>query len=371
MERSSVLVVGGGIGGLAAAVALRGTGVDVCVLERAEALEPLGAGISLFPNAVRTLDRIGIRFDHGAMSSGVGNSGVWRSDGTLLVPENRQQFQRRYGQSLVVLHRAELQTALLDAIGDGCLLTGAEVAELQQDDEGVTATLTDGSRHRSDLLVGADGIDSMVRASVLGDGPPGYHGIAAYRGVVAMDLPHRVGEFWGPGGVFGVVPLSDGHVYWYATQLEHDPNGPPADLEAAFGDWRAPVPTILDRATTRLRHPLRERPTGVTWTHGRVTLLGDSAHPMLPFLGQGAGQAIEDAAAFSDAISTDGAVPAALQVYEATRRERAEMLVKRSRAAGRMAHVRSGWQRALRDVALRTMPAAVRQHQLDTIIGRA
>src|SRR5699024_9797458 len=291
MERSSILVVGGGIGGLAVAAALRGTGAEVCVLERAEALEPLGAGISLCPNAVRTLDRIRVRLDHGAMSAGAGDSGIWRSDGMLLAPENRQQFQHRYGHSLVVLHRAELQTVLLGAVGEGCLRTGAEVVELQQDDEGVTATLADGSRHRGDLLVGADGIDSVVRAAVLDDGPPDYSGIAAYRGVVAMGMPHRVGEFWGPGGVFGVVPLSDEHVYWYATQLEHDPNGPPADLEAAFGDWCAPVPTILERAATKLRHPLRERPTGATWTHGRITLLGDSAHPMLPFLGQGAGQA--------------------------------------------------------------------------------
>lgn len=369
MEDVSVLIVGGGIGGLAAAVALRRAGVAVRVLERAATLEPLGAGLSLFPNAIHALSRLGVELDRGSMPVGNERSGIWRWDASLLVAQDPQQLRLRYGAPLLAVHRADLQTALLHAAGDDVIVPGAELTRLQQDGDGVTATLADGSEQRAGLLVGADGIDSAVRATVVGDGAPTYSGITAYRGVLEMHRPSRVGEFWGDGGVFGVVPLSAEHVYWFATQRESDPDGPATDLEVAFGDWSSPIPAILERAGEPLRHPLCDRPPDAAWTHGRVTLLGDAAHPMLPFLGQGACQAIEDAEALARAVSDEGPAPAALGVYEAARHKRAAMLVNRSRAAGRAAHLRRGWQRSLRDTALRVTPHAVRQRQLDAVIG--
>ena len=154
-------------------------------------------------------------------------------------------------------------------------------------------------------------------------------------------------------------------MYWYATQREGDTR----DLLETFGDWAAPVPEILRRSTDVLQHRLYDRPPARRWTDGRVALLGDAAHPMLPFLGQGACQAIEDAVALGEAVCTHGAVPDALRAYEQARRKRAAMLVKRSRAAGRIAHLRSGWKRELRDALVRRTPDGARYRQLDAAIG--
>ena len=154
-------------------------------------------------------------------------------------------------------------------------------------------------------------------------------------------------------------------MYWYATQRAGDAR----DLQETYAAWAAPVPEILRRATDILRHPLFDRPPARRWSDGRVTLLGDAAHPMLPFIGQGACQAIEDAVALGAAVSEHGADPDALRAYERARRKRAAMLVKRSRTAGRIAHARSAWKRALRDALVRHTPDGARYRQLDAAIG--
>ncbi len=368
MERVPVLIIGGGVGGLATAAALGRAGVGVRVLERAPVLEPLGAGVTLFPNAVRALRRLGISGLE-AMPATSAPGGFWRCDGTLLVTEEPAQLERRYGAPLVALHRGDLQTALLEQLGHDIVVPGADARHLEQDASGVVVTLAEGARVGADLLIGADGVHSVTRATILADGEPDYHGIVAYRGVVDLEAPERIGEFWGPGGVFGVVPLMDGRVYWYATRLEPDQEGAAADLGTTFGDWCAPVPRVLEQGGRRLRHPLVDRPPARAWTRGRVTLLGDAAHPMLPFLGQGACQAIEDAVALGAAVTLTGPVPAALARYESTRRDRVAMIVKRSRSAARIAHLRAGWQRSLRDRLIPALPATVMRRQFDAVIG--
>jgi 2-polyprenyl-6-methoxyphenol hydroxylase-like FAD-dependent oxidoreductase len=376
-DSPDVLIAGAGIGGLAAAVALRQAGATVAVVERAGRLTALGAGLSLWPNAVaalralRTGDAIqGEQIPRGA-------AGLWRWDGTPLATDDPAEIERRYGAPLVLVHRAELHAALLGALDAGTVQLGDAVAGLTQDARGVRVHLDSGRTADAGLLVAADGLESTVRARVFGDEPPRYSGLVAYRSVVEHPAPERAGEFWGPGGVFGVVPLSGGRVYWYATQHQADPGAARRPEEerrvllGAFGAWAAPIPALLEHtpADAVLRHPLFDRPPGGRWTSGRVALLGDAAHPMLPFLGQGAGQAIEDAAALGAAVEQAGPVPAALTAYEQVRRRRAEMLVKRSRAAGRVAHLPPGWPSALRDAALRVVPPGLRRRQLDAVVG--
>jgi 2-polyprenyl-6-methoxyphenol hydroxylase-like FAD-dependent oxidoreductase len=256
--------------------------------------------------------------------------------------------------------------ALVEALAPESLRLGETLASLEQDEEHVTLHFfADGSAHSGALLVGADGLRSTVRAELLGDDPPRDSGLVAHRGVVAFDEPCLAGELWGPDGVFGLVPLSSSRLYWYATQREGDTR----ELLEAFGDWASPVPEVLAKAQDVLRHPLYDRPPARRWTEGRVALLGDAAHPMLPFLGQGACQAIEDAVAMGSAIAEHGAVPEALRAYERARRKRAAMLVRRSRTAGRVAHLRSAWQRGVRDALLRHTPDRARYRQLDAAIG--
>ena len=360
----TIHVAGAGIGGLATAVALQQQGVPVVVHDRACELTPVGAGISVWPNAVLALESLGVSGLRGG-SIPRGGAGLYRWDGEPLATNAGEAIERRYGAPLVLLHRAELQQALLQALTPESIRLGETLVSFEQDDGHVTLHFADGSADSGALLVGADGLRSTVRAQLLGDDPPRDSGLVAHRGVVALDAPALAGELWGPHGVFGLAPLSGSRVYWYATQRAGDTR----DLLEAFGEWASPVPEVLSRAEDILRHPLYDRPPARRWTHGRATLLGDAAHPMLPFLGQGACQAIEDAVAIGSAVAEHGAVPEALRAYERARRKRAAMLVKRSRTAGRVAHLRSAWQRGVRDALVRHMPDGARFRQLDAAIG--
>ena len=368
MPRSpeTIYVVGAGIGGLTTAVALQRAKLPVVVYERATALEPLGAGLSLWPNAVLALESVGVDgVRGGAIPRGGG--GLFRWDGRELAVSDAAAIEARYEAPLVLLHRAELQHALLDALAPGTVRLGEEVESFEQDDEQVTLCFADGSTDTGGLLIGADGLDSAVRAELLGDEPPRDSGLIAHRGVVDYVNPDSVGEFWGAGGVFGVAPLSGDRVYWYATQREGDDRS----LAEMFAGWASPIPELLARtpAEAILRHHLLDRPPARRWVDGRVGLLGDAAHPMLPFLGQGACQAIEDAAALAVAVGVHGVGPDALRAYERARCKRAAKLVKRSRSAGRVAHLGAAWQRRLRDALLSRTPEAARYRQLDAALG--
>jgi 2-polyprenyl-6-methoxyphenol hydroxylase-like FAD-dependent oxidoreductase len=374
---TSVVVVGAGIGGLAAAVALRQAGADVTVFERAPELQPLGAGLSLWPNAVRALRSLGVADMIEKADVPRGEAGLWRWDGRALATTRSPEISDRYGAPLVLLHRSEIQQALHSALPSGTVVLGAALEGLEQDAAAVRVMFSGGRTVTADMLVGADGLYSTVRGALIGEAPPRYSGLIAHRAVFEGPVTGLTGECWGPSGVFGVVPLSGGHTYWYATHRATDPAAePPADetrriLRERFAAWAHPIPELLERtpADRILRHPLYDRPPHEGWSRGRATLLGDAAHPMLPFLGQGACQAIEDAVALRDAIGSGASVPEALQFYADIRHARTAEVVKRSRAAGRIAHLRAGWQRRLRDAALARTPARVRWRQLDATLA--
>src|SRR4051794_12873010 len=251
-----VHVVGAGIGGLATAVALQRQGVAVVVHDRAAELEPVGAGLSLWPNAVVALESLGIDGVRGAAIPR-GGAGVYRWDGEPLAVDAGEAIEERYGVPLVMLHRAELQHALLSALAPDTGRLGETLASFEQDQARVTLRFADGTDDSAALLVGADGLRSGVRAGLLGDEAP-RTSLVAHRGVVPLDAPHRAGEFWGPGGVFGVAPLSGGRVYWYATQHEGDERA----LGEVFGGWADPIPEGLrrSRGAANLRPALYDPP---------------------------------------------------------------------------------------------------------------
>jgi 2-polyprenyl-6-methoxyphenol hydroxylase-like FAD-dependent oxidoreductase len=377
LDGARVAVVGAGIGGLAAAVALRRIGADVTVHERAPRLEPLGAGLSLWPHAVHALRSLGVAEAIEAGEIPRGDGGLWRWDGTPLALQSADVLAQRYGAPLVLVHRGEIQRALASALPPGTVKCGQALRGFEQDDDGVRATFDSGEVVQADGLVGADGLLSTVRGALIGGGPPSYSGLIAHRAVVDGPAPAITGECWGEPGVFGLVPLSGGRVYWYATLRSADPDGvPPADeakarLLEAFGDWAAPIPQLVadTQPEAILRHALFDRRPRPGWSRGRVGLLGDAAHPMLPFLGQGACQALEDAVALGDALAAATSVAEGLQAYERRRYARAAMVVRRSRAAGRLAHVAAPWQRAVRDGAVRRVPDALRLRQLDATLA--
>ena len=277
------------------------------MLERAERFEPLGAGLAVWPNGARALREIGVGATADAAEVPRGDGGIRRAhDGKLITAISPEVLERRYGAPLALVHRAELQGALLAAAGDAVVRFGAEAREIGADGAVGLAT---GERLEAEVIVGADGINSATRAALHGDSPPRASGIVAYRAVVddwGSEL--AAGEYWGRGEVFGVAPLSRRRVYWYAAhraELARDAGEDRlAGLLAYHGSWAEPIPSLLaaTRPQALLRHELFDRMPIDAWGRDAATLLGDAAHPMLPFLGQGACCALEDAVALGAAL---------------------------------------------------------------------
>ncbi|WP_158726488.1 FAD-dependent monooxygenase [Tomitella fengzijianii] len=353
-------IIGAGIGGLVAAAGLQADGHDVTVYERRDAPAAVGAGLTLFVNAFAALDAIGLGDTVRAVSAdalGRMRSGQRRPSGRWLV-----SVPPGSGPAVRSLHRAELHSALLARLPAGMVRAGSTA---QADPGGAPVVTVDGALERFDLVVAADGIRSGARRTWGLDRGVRYAGYTAWRGVTASrgHLADEAGEAWGAGARFGIVPLPDDRVYWFAvlTAAEGaDFGDEPAMLRERFGGWHAPIPALLDATPTSalLRHDIHDLaalpPRCVA---GRGVLLGDAAHAMTPDLGQGAGQAIEDAATLVLLLRHAGAPDAALREYDRLRRRRARTLWHGSRLAGRVAQASSPAAVATRDVLMRAMPA--------------
>ncbi|MDQ4128840.1 MAG: FAD-dependent monooxygenase, partial [Actinomycetota bacterium] len=300
----------------------------------------------------------------------------WRGEVLYEVPAGA--LKERYGVS-VGLHRADLQAALLSALPDGAVRLGVLCEGFRQDTFGVTALFADGREEHGDLLVGADGLASAVRVQLFGAERPVYAGYTAWRGVVgAGDALLRDGpgfESWGRGARFGLLNMGRGYFYWFATanvsEGEEHAVGHKEEVLRRFGCWCEPIPTVI-RTTEEpaiLRHDVYDREPVTRWGEGRVTLLGDAAHPMTPNLGQGACQAIEDAVVLARCLKEEDSVTAALRLYEARRVDRTAFVVRRARLVGRIGQLENPLLCKLRDALTKATPPRVQRRQLDSIVG--
>ena len=374
------LVVGGGIAGLAAAIALQGTGHEVAVLERAPELWGVGAGISLWPNAVNALRRLGIG-DAVEIAGAPAHDAAFHSwRGPRLGASITSQLQGRFGAPLVIVHRARLQAVMRRALAPDAVRLGAECVDVTQDEDEATVHLASGADERGAVVVGADGLRSRVRDALFAGAPPRYVGITAWRGVVPLDdeLRRRIssGESFGRGSLFGIARLNGSQAYWWASarRAESDGEAPVAEKAAlltAFSGWHAPIPELVAATPPEaiIRTCLYERPPLARLSAGRVGLVGDAAHPMLPNLGQGACQAIEDAVVLADELAATRDVAVALARYSARRARHTAAVVRASSQMSRIAHLRSPLAAGLRNGVMRASPASLSLRRLEPILG--
>lgn len=334
------IVIGGGLGGVAAAVALRKVGWEVEVLERAPEFGEVGAGIGVMANALRAVDALGIGAEIRRLGTPRVSGGVRTPGGRWLakLPEVGQE-------EVVAIHRADLHRALLAPLPASCLHTSTEVTSLASLD--------------ADLIVAADGIRSFVRAELFPDVPgPVYAGATAWRGIAPGPFDGlEVSQTLGPGMEAGVLPLGDGRVYWYCSMVA----SPNADLDVRelFGSWHDPIPRLIADTPPEavLRHDIHWLATPLpSYVSGNVALLGDAAHAMTPYMGQGACMALEDAVVLAASMAS-GDVTSGLERYDRERRPRTQTIARASRSIGKLGfELRNPAAIALRGLVFRLTP---------------
>ena len=347
-KRLEIIVVGGGIGGLFAANALIAHGFNVRVYEQAPALGEIGAGVFLTPNSVRQLQRVGFGPSVEARGARVGTgSHYFRHDGAPIAPvqvTDSSGWNATFG-----MHRADLVEMLAAALPPGVVHTGYRGVGFEQAGEVARVSFANGAVAVGDIVIAADGIHSELRHYAAPPSRPVFHGSVAYRGVLAHQLvPHWPTDRWlmwlGKAKHFLTFPVRSGELINYVGFVPADAEmkeswsapGDPDILRREFDGWDPRIGTLLGQVQKTFRWALYDREPLPAWTKGRLTLLGDAAHPMLPHLGQGANQSIEDGMALATILArADPAnVPAALLAYERLRRERVAAVQRGARENG-------------------------------------
>jgi 2-polyprenyl-6-methoxyphenol hydroxylase-like FAD-dependent oxidoreductase len=353
MCSETAIVIGGGIGGLTAAAALKQKGWRVLVLERAASLEPVGSAIAIGPNALRALDVLRVGDPVRKRARVPGDGGLRRAGGAWISRANAEAAFARYGDPTVLAMRSDVAELLRGLLTDDEVRTGTEVTAVSPEDGLVATAVGD---ERADLVVAADGIWSQTRKALFPQHPaPTYTGLTSWR-LMVEDPLIAFEETWGRGLVFGVNVATGGLIYCYATAPA--PPGEHAasekdELGRIFGTWHDPIPRLIEAADPArvLRTDIWYLGTPLPAFHcGRVAMLGDAAHAMTPNLGQGGCQAIEDAIVLAHEVTGGGG----LAGYSAARLPRTTAIARRSLGISRLTAARNSVLADLRDAALWT-----------------
>ncbi|MCR2807917.1 FAD-dependent oxidoreductase [Paenibacillus soyae] len=383
------IVIGGGIGGLSCAIALRQAGWEVTVCEQHEELEERGAGIVLAANAMKALQNLGAAGRVREEGASVGTAEIRTWNGNLLARLPVEKQAMRYGTPSYLIHRSTLQSILyLRALELGVTVRlGIKFSDWLERNEDVEARFTDGTTLNGDLLVAADGYRSKVRDRLFGPFPLRYSGYQAIRGIGRFEDPRYPladgggFEALGPGTRFGFSHLGGGRIFWFAAVNEPDGQSDSLTPEerkklalVKFRDWYSPVPAVIEATppSAILSHPIYDLAPLKQWSKGRVTLLGDAAHPMLPNLGQGGAQAMEDAVVLAGHLRhqpSGTALIEALRGFENTRIRRVRQIVRQSRLMGRLMQLESPLALAFRNTAFRVAAEKLFLARLHPVIG--
>jgi salicylate hydroxylase len=368
-----VAIIGGGIGGLTAANALRRAGVEVSVYEAAGELKEIGAGVALHANAMRVLRFIGVE-DAVRKVSGRTEYAVTRDGitGRVISRTNRARYAELHGIEPATVHRADLLDVLAAALPEGIASLAKRCVSVESTGSSAVARFADGTEAEADVIIGADGIHSPVRTSLFGPDAPRFTGKICYRSVIPTaavrggarsDVAADNGQWLGPHGTIVLYPLRGEELINVVAHYDDDTyrheswvtECERAEVLERYKGWHPSLLRLFEGGQTWYKWALYDRDPIPAWTSGRVSLLGDAAHPMLPYLGQGACQALEDGAVLANALADRRFASdpvGALAAYERIRRPRASQVVLTARARGVSNHLPSRWAAMRRDAAI-------------------
>jgi salicylate hydroxylase len=365
----NVAVVGAGLGGLCAAIALRQRGFDVTVYEQAPELGEIGAGIQISPNASRVLIALGLDKAFEAIAFEPDRHVVrnWKTGSIVSATQMRGVFRPQYGAGYFGAHRADLHRVLQDALPAECMRVNARCTGVRQDGERAIVMFADGREAQADVVIGADGIRSAVREGLFGPDAPRFTGHIVWRGLVPADaLPKGLVEpdmtaWMGPKGTVVHYYVRSGEIVNWIAHYEADWREESWSIEtdwrdaaASYDGWHPMLAQLFAPTARCYKWALYDRDPLPQWTKGRVTLLGDAAHPMLPYLAQGAAQSLEDGYVLADMLDQHRSDPvAALAAYEAARRPRTSRIQLHARERGQINNTTSPFQRFKRDLGYR------------------
>lgn len=375
MNTPKIVIVGAGIGGLTTAIALRARGIDVEIYEAQAQQRPAGTALGLASNAIKVLRALGIDLASGDCGRALECFELRTADGKLIRSLPVSAMIAELGDPVVSIHRNDLMRALQASAGELSVRYGAEVINLEICDARVRVACADGRMTYADLLIGADGIRSIVRAKLSGELQPTEYGYVCWLATTPFSHPRMVrgycGHYWGRGQRFGLIDIGGGKAYWWGTKnmpaaQAHEWRGGKSAILAAFDGWAPEVVAVIGRTPAHeiVSVPAQDRPFLDRWGSGPISLIGDAAHPMLTSIGQGASSAIEDAYVLAQTLASVPDPVAALRRYEDVRRDRTRMLVRTSRRLSRLEQVENPVLRAVRNLGVRCVPTRILERRI-------
>ena len=368
-----IAIIGGGIGGLTTALALKQAGQEVTVYESATEIKPVGAGIVMANNAMQVFDKLGVRKKIENAGHKISNIKITDAQLNTIAASELTKFENKYGVYNVAVHRAELQNILANAIGFQNIQLSKRLLKIQQESN-FKLTFDDNTSINADIVIGADGIKSTVRNQLFGTGNIRDTKQKCWRGVTEFDwtskYSHEAFEAWGKGKRFGFVKISDKKVYWYAAINEMLKKNN-ADIRGLFKEFHPEVVKIISETPKDkiiFSDIIDLKPIN-QWQKGKVCLIGDAAHATTPNMGQGACQAVEDAYVLGKLFGQGKSVEEVFTQYEKLRMEKAHFIVNTSWTIGNVAHLHNSVTVWLRNVLVKTIPKSVNEKQLEKVFN--